>query len=166
VLREERCRIPMGLALPRRDQRLLAFGAAAGKVHPATGYQVARSFAEAPRLAEALVEGLQSGPMRASERGWQTLWSREALVQWELYTFGSNFLCTLGAAETRAFFDAFFDLETSVWHGYLTGTLGVGGLAHAMAQVFSNLSAPLRWELMRAGASTAPAPMLRAALAL
>jgi hypothetical protein len=87
-------------------------------------------------------------------------------VQWELYTFGANFLCTLGAAETRAFFDAFFDLETPVWHGYLSGTLGVGGLAQAMGQVFSNLSAPLRWELMRAGARTAPAPMLRAALAI
>ena len=166
VLREERCRIPMGLPLPRRDQRLLAFGAAAGKVHPATGYQVARSFTEAPAVAEALAAGLQSGPTRASELGWQAIWPREALVQWELYSFGSNFLCTLGAAETRAFFDAFFDLETPVWRGYLSGTLGVAGLAHAMGQVFSNLSAPLRWELMRAGARTAPAPMLRAALAL
>jgi lycopene cyclase-like protein len=165
VLEEEHCRIPMGLPLPRRDQRLLAFGAAAGKVHPATGYQVARSLAEAPALADAIANGLDHGPARASELGWQTLWPREALVQWELYSFGTRFLCTLGAAETRAFFDAFFDLETPMWHGYLSGTLGVAGLAQAMCAVFSNLSPPLRWELMRTGARTAPLPVLRAALA-
>ncbi len=164
VLSEEQCRIPMGLSIPRRDQRTLGFGVAAGKVHPATGYQLARSFAEAPALAQAIAAGLgSSGPARASELGWQTLWPRDALLQWELYTFGLNFLCTLGAKETRAFFAAFFALDTPVWRGFLSGTLGGAGVAKAMGQVFSHLQAPLRWELMRAGASARSIPIVKAA---
>jgi capsanthin/capsorubin synthase len=152
TLAEERCRIPMGLALPRLDQRTLGFGVAAGLVHPATGYQVARSLAEAPALAEAIALGLEEGgPALASQRGWATLWPRERRIEWELYAFGLDFLTTLDAEQLRAFFGAFFSLETRAWSGFLSGTLGAAGLARAMGQVFAHLDAPLRWELMRAG---------------
>ncbi len=36
----ERCLFPMGQPLPSRRQRVVGYGAAAGMVHPATGYQV------------------------------------------------------------------------------------------------------------------------------
>ena len=47
VDKEEICWIPMGLGLPRKDQRLLGFGAAASMVHPSSGYQVSRTLASA-----------------------------------------------------------------------------------------------------------------------
>ena len=152
TIAEERCRIPMGLALPRLDQRTLGFGVAAGLVHPATGYQVARSLAAAPALADAIALGLdRGGPALGSERGWAALWPRERRIEWELYAFGLDFLTTLDAEQARTFFGAFFSLETRAWSGFLSGTLGVAGIARAMGQVFARLDAPLRLELMRAG---------------
>jgi hypothetical protein len=42
-------------------QRTLAYGAAAGLVHPASGYSIVNSLSRAPRFAEAVVNGLKAG---------------------------------------------------------------------------------------------------------
>ncbi|CAM9414828.1 unnamed protein product, partial [Phaeothamnion confervicola] len=63
---EEFCRIPMGSALPAVDQRIVAFGAAAGLVHAATGYQMVRMLAAAGGVADALAAEL-GGPRGAAE---------------------------------------------------------------------------------------------------
>ncbi|CAN0594832.1 unnamed protein product, partial [Laminaria digitata] len=62
VLDEERCVIPMGGALPPGPQRVVPFGAAAGMVHPATGYSLNRVLAIAPTLAETIARALRAQP--------------------------------------------------------------------------------------------------------
>ena len=47
--------IPMGGPPPDANQRVIAFGAAAALVHPATGYQLCRMLAAAPKVADALI---------------------------------------------------------------------------------------------------------------
>lgn len=42
IIEEEYCYIPMGGALPIRDQRIFALGGAAAMVHPSTGYHLCR----------------------------------------------------------------------------------------------------------------------------
>jgi lycopene beta-cyclase len=166
VLAEEHCRIPMGLPLPRRDQRTLGYGVAAGRVHPATGYQLARSLETAPAMARAIANALgTNGPIEASAAGWRAVWPREDILQWELYAFGTNFLCSLGAQDLRLFFRAFFSLPTAEWHGFLSGTLGVPRLARAMGRVFASLEGRLQWRLVN-GSAPVLAPVLRAAVSL
>ena len=43
-------RIPMGGPLPAPDQTVVAFGAAAGYIHPATGYSIAGSLRAVDRV--------------------------------------------------------------------------------------------------------------------
>lgn len=52
----ELCYIPMGGALPRKDQRVVAFGGSAGLVHPSTGYQICRALAAAGPTAAAIAK--------------------------------------------------------------------------------------------------------------
>eukprot|EP00955_Chlamydomonas_euryale_P029497 311149-Chlamydomonas_euryale.AAC.1 len=60
VHEEEWSYIPVGGPLPDGGQPLTAFGAAANMVHPATGYSVARSFGEAPGVADAIARALRA----------------------------------------------------------------------------------------------------------
>jgi hypothetical protein len=54
VEEEEFCYIPMGGVLPKREQRVVAFGGALGLVHPSTGYQICRALAAAGPTAKAV----------------------------------------------------------------------------------------------------------------
>lgn len=60
MVEEEYCLIPMGGALPQRDQRIIGVGSTAGLVHPSTGYMVARALASVPQLADRIVDELAS----------------------------------------------------------------------------------------------------------
>ena len=60
VHEEENCFIPMGGPIPRIEESRFAclpFGAAAGFVHPATGYSLLQSIRLAPAVADAIVDG-------------------------------------------------------------------------------------------------------------
>ncbi|MEZ4437461.1 MAG: lycopene cyclase family protein [Polyangiaceae bacterium] len=162
-LAEERCLIPMGLALPRRDQRLVAFGAAASFVHPATGYQLARSLRLAAPVADALVTGLQESPAEAARRAYRAMWPSRDLRAWSLYQFGLDFLVARDAEATSAFLAAFFALPAERWLGFLTGRLSPASLCLAMLGVFGRAEAPLRIDLLRASGASSTA-LLRAAL--
>lgn len=54
VEEEELCYIPMGGVLPKREQRVVAFGGSLGLVHPSTGYQICRALAAAGPAAKAI----------------------------------------------------------------------------------------------------------------
>ena len=54
VEEEEFCYIPMGGVLPKREQRVVAFGGSLGLVHPSTGYQICRALAAAGPAAKAI----------------------------------------------------------------------------------------------------------------
>jgi Lycopene cyclase protein len=79
VVDEEFSFIPVGGPMPRRDQPLTAFGAAANLVHPATGYSITRMLEESGPLADAMVGVLRQGlPVaESSAEVWDALWPME-----------------------------------------------------------------------------------------
>jgi lycopene epsilon-cyclase len=79
VHEEEWSYIPVGGPLPKGDQYLTAFGAAANLVHPATGFSVSRSLREAPVLADAAAGALEAGggPKEVAGAVWGALWPQE-----------------------------------------------------------------------------------------
>ena len=82
VLDEEFCYIPMGGGLPRRGQRLVPIGAAAGLVHPATGYQAGRAFSSNLDVAEQILSELQIedfDPDVSAARILGRIWTPEAI---------------------------------------------------------------------------------------
>ncbi len=149
---EEFCRIPMGHALPDFEQRTLAWGGAASGVHPASGYQVARTFRRSPALAGALVElcetpGL-SGAQRA-KRAWQAIWPARDVKRRELYMYGLELLIAMDLAEIERFFTAFFELPDPLWQGYMSDTLDHSQVITSMWHMFSSIRGFRRFELMR-----------------
>jgi len=60
ALRTETVTIPMGGPIPTGREPVVRFGAAAGYVHPATGYSVAASLRAAPRVAAAIAAATTS----------------------------------------------------------------------------------------------------------
>lgn len=147
VLATERCRFPMGEALPCLDQPVLGFGAAAGFVHPATGYSLASTLAMAPRLADALAR------VQDPREAWAALWPQERLRSRALHRFGAQVLLGLDQAGTRGFFEAFFRLPESQWRAYLRVDSEPTQLAAAMTRVFREADLRSRMELVASGLS-------------
>ena len=140
------------LPIPDPARPLTAFGTAAGLVHPATGYSLARSLSEAPAFADAAaaalagVEGGNGGePATAagvSAAVWAALWpaSRRKAAAFQL--FGMELLARLGPADTDAFFRTFFALPAPLWRGFLASTLSPAALVGFAAATF--FAAPWR----------------------
>ena len=124
IIEEEASWIPLGGTPPIAPQRTLAYGAAAGLVHPASGYSVFNSLRKAPQFADAVVEGLKAGgSVEASERGWGVLWSDEVRRQVGFYQFGMELLMSLRIEQMRNFFTTFFALPKDLSSGYLSNDL-------------------------------------------
>ncbi|MGZ3143986.1 lycopene cyclase family protein [Lentzea chajnantorensis] len=130
-VREERVRFP--LDAPRHKG---AFGAAAGFIHPATGYSVATSLALAPRVAAAI---------KAGEDPHQVIWSKKARAVHALRRFGLETLLRMDADETRDFFELFFRLPAESQRAYLSGREDLAGVSAAMVRLFG--TAPARFKL-------------------
>ncbi|MEV6243745.1 lycopene cyclase family protein [Lentzea sp. NPDC051838] len=132
---EERVRFPLDAPRARR-----AFGAAAGFIHPATGYSVATSLALAPEVARAV---------KAGENPEAVIWSRKARTVHAMRRFGLEALLRMDADETRDFFELFFQLDEHLQRAYLSGREDVAGTARAMAVLFKRAPWRLRLKLMR-----------------
>lgn len=140
VLDEERCVIPMGGPLPQGSQRVVPLGAAAGMVHPATGYTLNRVLTVAPALASAIARGLRAvpaDPQVAADLGWQVVWPEGRRRAWALYRFGMDVLLEMDRTQTQRFFAAFFEVRPEAWAAYLSGTATVPQMMGTMAQVFA-----------------------------
>jgi lycopene beta-cyclase len=135
----ERVAFPMGGPVPDRTGRTVAFGAAAGAVHPATGYQVAASLRAAERVAEAIAGAADGRPAAVSRAAWSAVWPPDALRQRALHAAGLEVLLSLGTAEVQRFFGAFFSLPTPVWMRYVSGARSSGELAATMLAVVRRL---------------------------
>jgi lycopene epsilon-cyclase len=79
VLDEEYSYIPVGGPMPRGDQCVTAFGAAANLVHPATGYSITRMLEESGPFADSIASGLvaQQPVSEAAAQVWDMLWPLE-----------------------------------------------------------------------------------------
>ncbi len=157
---EEWVSITMGGAIPA-DPRVLGFGAAAGMVHPATGYLLPRVLGAADRLADAVVAGLSDGPARAVAAGWDALWPPDRRARRALYRFGLEALLAMDPPTTRAFFDAFFRLPAADWAGYLSDRHPAPALRRVLWTLFRDVPASLKWSLARAGLSAEGLAVLR-----
>mmetsp|Transcript_24853 Transcript_24853/g.62126 ORF Transcript_24853/g.62126 Transcript_24853/m.62126 type:complete len:256 (+) Transcript_24853:2-769(+) len=129
VEEEEFCYIPMGGPRPKRDQRALAFGGAAGLVHPSTGYMLANVLNRAEPTARAIMAALDKrrvagggfeGMEGAAPEVWDVLWSPLRAKQRDFLVFGGEVLMRLSLTEIREFFKAFFALPTDIWKSFLT----------------------------------------------
>ncbi len=150
---EELCLFPMDNPVPDLHQRVVGFGAAASMVHPASGYQLARAFGTAPRLADALATSLTSGaaPAAVARSGWQAIWSREDLVRHELHLLGTRVVAGLDADDTRRFFETFFAMPEFTWTRYLAATPRVRDVMGAMMSMWWQGDRHTRLTLTRSG---------------
>lgn len=129
----ELCYIPMGGPLPDKGQRMIAFGAAAGLVHPATGYQLCRALKASGDVAKALGVSLRdptTPPDIAAARAYAALWGKTTKLQRDFALFGGDFLLTLDSKDLRGWFTAFFALPIEVWAGFLAFWPGFLGNEH------------------------------------
>lgn len=153
AVRVEYVRIPMGTGLPERRSPLVAFGAAAGYVHPATGFSVTASLCAAGPVAEAICEALVAGNATGAVDPTgvtAAVWPRSARRARQLHRYGLEVLLDLGPDEIGAFFDTFFDLPTPRWAPYLRIDAPPAAIVATMAAVFRAASWPLRRRLLSA----------------
>ena len=125
---------------PARARGAIPFGAAAGLVHPASGFSVADTFRLAPAVADTIGRG-----ERAVRR---VIWPRRARLVYRLRLRGLATLRSLTAAEYEEFFDLFFSLPARHQRAYLSGRADPAGTAAAMAAVFRAAPAHLRRKMV------------------
>ena len=119
--------IPLGVGPPSQREPVVATGAAAGLVHPATGYSVAASSGWRrrwpPPSAPPSRRGRSSRGRGRRRAGRVACGRRRAARVLEQLGLRSPPRAWM-PAETRAFFDAFFSLPPRRWGPYLSGTAG------------------------------------------
>lgn len=148
----ERCLFPMNQPLPDFTQRVVGFGGAASMVHPASGYMVGALLRRGPGLAAAIASALSSSratPAEAASLAWLALWPADRVRKHYLYLFGLENLMAFDAPQLHQFFDAFFNLPTDDWAGFLADNLSLPEVVQAMLGLFGRAPNPVRWGLMR-----------------
>lgn len=159
----ERCRIRMTAPPVVHGQRIMAYGAAADMVHPATGYQLIRALHGAAPVAAAMATALQQhDPKRAALAAWDMLWPTSRRKSWALYRFGADILAGLNHAQTQLFFSTFFSLPPHQWQGFHSATQPPADVARAMTTFFLHAPSPIRGRLLNAGLSRSGASLLQA----
>jgi lycopene beta-cyclase len=144
--RVEHVRFPVDTPEHRSPDGVVALGAAAPLVHPASGFSVARSLRVATRLADAVVGNpRRAAPVRRAVRG------PSARAVHAMRRRGLDVLLRLPPGDVPEFFDRFFALPTPARRAYL-GTDGADDDAvaslRAMLAVFGRLSPRLRGYLV------------------
>ncbi|HUG85595.1 MAG TPA: lycopene cyclase family protein [Euzebya sp.] len=132
---------------------VLAFGASAPLIHPATGYSLAASLALADPVAHALAEVLAGGGDgdQAAAAARRVVWSRRARLVHHLRQRGLEALLALPPVGVVDFFELFFSLDPATQHTYLFGRDDVPGVMSAMLALYRAADRPLRRHLMRHG---------------
>jgi lycopene beta-cyclase len=148
----EHCLFPMNLPLPDLNQAVVGFGGAASMVHPASGYLFGALLRRGPELATAIATSLSqasTSPQQAAQAAWQALWPQARRRKHYLYLFGLENLMAFSPTQLHHFFEAFFQLETEAWGGFLADALPLPEVVKAMLGLFGQASNDVRWGLMR-----------------
>jgi len=147
----EHVRIAMGGSLPLRLGHVVGFGAAAGFIHPVTGYSVAASLRAAPRVARAVSDALVRAESadEIARAGWNAVWPTSFLRTRVLHDFGLAALSRLTTADIQVFFDNFFSLPQSHWSGYLRIDTKARVIAQHMTRLFFNVPLRIKIKLVR-----------------
>jgi lycopene beta-cyclase len=112
-----------------------AFGAAAGSIHPATGYSVASALRRAPVVADALAAG-RPVTRSAVERAVRGLRLR-----------GLAALLAMRPDDVPEFFNVFFQLPDNLQRDYLGGHDDLRGTVRAMLRLFGSAGWRMRGRL-------------------
>ncbi|AOS63185.1 lycopene cyclase family protein [Actinoalloteichus hymeniacidonis] len=150
VRRRERVRIDLDRPAAT-TARTMSFGAAAGLVHPASGYGLATALRLVPAMATALAAGVRSGPSAVTRAARHVLWPPKARMVHALRRYGLEVLLTLDRAESSEFFTSFFRIPTDVRTSYLSDREDVLGTAKAMVAVLAGSGPSLALRMTTGG---------------
>ena len=148
---EERCLFPMNQPLPDLSQPVVGFGGAASMVHPASGYLFGALLRRGPVLATAIAAALGQPDLttpQVAQQAWNALWPSDRLRKHYLYLFGLENLMDFSPTQINHFFEAFFQLETEDWAGFLSDGLSLPQVVQSMLGLFGQASNDVRWGLM------------------
>jgi lycopene beta-cyclase len=137
----ERVAIPLDAAVRRGAG--VPVGAAAGLVHPATGYSVATSLRTGGDVADAVLAGADAAAVRSLVRGAR----RRATLG--MFAVGREVLLGLDEEETDTFFSTFFTLPPPAWNAYLDTGSPPSAVAATMWRVARALPPAGRRSLAR-----------------
>ena len=176
AVRSEYVRIPMGTPIATltptstggtstggQAAAAVPFGAAAGYIHPATGYSVGASLRAVPRVADAIATAIDDARHAGSEAAvdrdavWDAVWPMAMRRTRVFHDMGLSMLLRLDAAGQSEFFSTFFDLPTDRWSEFLRIDAPPSDIAAVMAEVFRTSS----WSLRRRLAGGNPAALAR-----
>jgi lycopene beta-cyclase len=160
AVRTEYVRIPMGGARPAPAAPVVAFGAAAGYVHAATGFSVSSSLRAAPRVAEAIARSVtqSSSTVDPAVIG-AAVWPLQMRRSRILHDYGLETLLRLDDDDVRAFFDAFFAMSLDDIRSYMRIDSPPTEVARVMTRLFRSSS----WSMRRRLASGNPLAFARLA---
>jgi lycopene beta-cyclase len=127
---------------------VLAFGAAAPLVHPASGFSVATSLRLAPVVADAIAARLPAGPGNALAAARSIVWPRGAPAVHRFRRIGLEALLRMPPIEVPAFFETFFALPPRHRWCYLVGRDDVCGTAATMRAMYARAGWRLRTRLV------------------
>lgn len=157
VEEQEWVAFPMNAAAPVPGP-VLAFGAAAGGVHPISGFQLVGALRAAPGVARAvagaLAGGRSAGGEDAAGAGWAALWPPGSRAAREVHLLGVEALLTLPAHELPEFFRVFFELPREHWTAFLDPRTDARTLARTMLRMFAHAPNGVRVPLVRAALAT------------
>ncbi|MFL6141354.1 MAG: lycopene cyclase family protein [Labedaea sp.] len=153
--RVERVRIPLDLPVPRARPGVVAFGATAALVHPATGYSLADVFRLAPRVASAIALE-RVAPARAARAARRVLWPPGARAVRLLRLRGLAALLGMPPEQLARFFELFFGLPDELRQRYLGERSDVLATVATMTAIFGRADPALRMTLARHAVSGRP----------
>jgi lycopene beta-cyclase len=148
----EHVEIPMGWGVPSFSRTVVGFGAAAGFVHPVTGYSVAASLRATHRVSTAIHRGIATG-MSVEDRVqhvWDAVWPAELRRTRALHQYGLSSLERFNGHDLQVFFDTFFSLPTSDWSSYLRIDTPPRTIVRVMTKFYSRMPWSLRGKVMTA----------------
>lgn len=118
----EKCHIVMNRPLPRFDQNVLGFGAAASFVNPATGYSIATTLSRAESAGAAIARWLDAPAATRPPAFtlWPSIWNERDLHAHDFYTKGGAIIATFNQKDLITFFSAFFRLDDATCYDFLT----------------------------------------------
>jgi lycopene beta-cyclase len=131
-----------------RTPGVLAFGAAAPLVHPASGFSVATSLRLAPAVADAIATRLPAGRGEALAAARSLVWPTGARAVHRFRRIGLEALLRMPPAEVPAFFETFFALPPQHRWCYLVGRADVRGTAATMRALYGRAGWRMRARLI------------------
>jgi lycopene beta-cyclase len=127
---------------------VLAFGAAAPLIHPATGFSLATSLTLAPVVARALATRMPDGADVAIAAARAVLWPATARAVHGFRRIGLEALLRMPPQRVPEFFETFFTLPPHRRWTYLTGRTDLAGAMATMGCLFARSGWPLRAHLV------------------